>query len=258
MVRYARLTTTVGVWLAILIFQTQHVFGLESFIGPSSESNRLVVAENSAIMISLISGEVSPWVDYVRSGVTNPIELTSSRPDALIALLGACELVFSNHTVVNYQPIAPDHVQNLFLSPSNFGAIVVPKGQYIHFYAPLQRDRCSPKAAALVRGDTTVSDFELWEGLELAGPVTLVFTNDPPQPGPWGGPPVLRIGWPTVMSYVCNSNVPVLVNNAGLALPPGNNYIQVQSSKDTQIWKPLVSLPVNTQGVEYLRVGVSR
>jgi hypothetical protein len=176
--------------LLLLIATISHA---EVFLGPTTESNRLVIATNEVLRVSVVIGDdtserAAVWL--VVSAVTNRLHFSPPSYDQDLGesppmfLVGPAELVITNHFGLSFQ-----RIQNLNINwvvvrygaPTN--TVTVPSGKTIHFLRA-NNGVGSWQIPCMVTVGTNTMVLRLAPGVEISGPATISSSLDAGSPPP--------------------------------------------------------------------------
>ena len=197
----------------------------ETFIGPTTPSNRLLVSSNSAIIITATFGNFTNTTDVVLGGFQftqssfAPLENGNS-----YALAGPAELIFSNAVVISYYQVTNSAIRTQSIGNDPIGIAIAPNKTMRLFGVP------APVNASFSRfGGSFVS-----------------FTLQPNQPAEFTGPGTLALNsgvFPPMakfISYFIAEDGFTLPNQRAIAGPSGSYAITVEKSSDLSTWSPVL------------------
>lgn len=223
----------------------------EIFIGPSSTTNRILIATNEMIVVSdRIGGVINappPFTGFlVVNGVTNDLRIAETFSEVLgenLHFLGPAELVLTNIGVgFSFRRISAPYVKSLFLPPQSTNTIAVPPGKTIRLlygnifvqFISISRDS-EPGFAALNRGQT---------GGEYSGPLTVHLWNDR--------------SYSVLVPYYFIEEAVVLPEQKLLMGPVGSFEILVEKSADLTNWIPVIAHTTAIDQKQFYRMRLTR
>ena len=236
----------------------------ELFIGPTTATNRFVLAAGQAAIISRIypqtqynatqtlTNTVPMAASIIASGATNPVYIAECR-QASTALAGPMELVLTTPGVISYRVVANSSIESLVVKPGTTNTLVVLAGKSLRFFA-YGLDGYTPLIpnVELIRDKVSFKSIDIHGNEECTGPVVLRFVYPvfPPNPGN----PQKAF---TLPFYVTDQAL-VLPDQAVLQSPTGGFEIQVQKSTDTQNWFPSITVPAASDTKAFYRLRITK
>jgi hypothetical protein len=230
------------------------------FTGPTTTTNRLVLAAGQAAVINGIYPEkqydsnlnvtyTAPISASIISGEqTTPIYIGECK-QGTTALVGPVELVVSTPAIISYQTLSNTPLQSLLVLPGSTNSINVPAGKSIKFlsFDLSGFDVLIADAQITVNGGT-FQGFDIFGGAEFDGPLAISFSYPPS----FDGTPALGYILPF---YLTDSSL-VLPSQMALQSATGNVEVQIQKSSDLTNWYSSVAIPAtnNTQTFYRLRI----
>src|SRR6266481_9821169 len=156
--------------IALFMALVSHLAHCETFIGPTTATNRLLVPSNSAIVITATFGDFTNSTQVVLAGFQfiqsyfAPLENGSS-----YALAGPAELIFSNAVVISYYQVTNSAIRTQSIANDPIGISIASKKTVRPFGVP------APVSASFSRlGNGSVSfTLEPSRPAEFTGPGTL-------------------------------------------------------------------------------------
>lgn len=197
----------------------------ETFLGPTTPTNRLLVATNSAILITTMAGDYTNSTEIVFQGY--PIGQSSFAPLAsgsVYALAGPSELICSNAALVTFFRITNSAIRTQTIANDPIG-ITIASNQTMRLFSV-----AAPVNASLSR----------LEGGFVG------FTLEPNQPFEFTGPGILNLSSgvlpPNVkwISYFIAEDGFAIPNQRYVAGPSGSFAIGVEKSYDLSTWQPVL------------------
>ena len=197
----------------------------ETFIGPTTTTNRLLVLTNSAIIITTTLGDFTNSTQVVLQGYQftqsyfAPLESGNS-----YALAGPAELIFTNPVVITFYRIMNSAIRSQSIGNDPIG-IPIPTNKTMRLFgAP------APVNASFSR----------------VGAGSVNFTLEPNRPAEFTGPGTLFLNSGVFhplgkfISYFFAEDGFVLPNQRALAGPTGSYAIMVEKSFDLNSWSPVL------------------
>jgi hypothetical protein len=197
----------------------------ETFIGPTTSTNRLLVPTNSAIIITTTLGDFTNSTQVVLQGYQftqsyfAPLESGNS-----YALAGPAELIFTNPVVITFYRIMNSAIHSQGIGNDPIG-ISIPTNKTMRLFGVP-----APVNASFSRIGSGSVSFALQpnQPAEFVGPGTL-FLNSGVFP-PLG----------KFISYFFAEDGFVLPNQCAIAGPTGSYAIMVEKSFDLTSWSPVL------------------
>lgn len=179
-VRRTPIVVSVGVILTC-IFSFQLQAG-ETFIGPTSETNRFIIDEGELAVFSVFqrtkrSGSLPPAPLFIRDGVTNQTVQIDSHVPTRSAIAGPLEIVWNAEFLASFQRVQNSGAQTIFLNTSN--RFEIPKGASVHIFPPLPYDVSSelPIAYVEIGFHEPAKLLQIYGGEDLYGPLSISFRS---------------------------------------------------------------------------------
>lgn len=221
-----------------------HSLHAELFFGPTSPSNRLLVASNSAIIISAVLGDVNlgGFVNgqLVFAGSTHNIVLDLDETNPTRALAGPAELILNDSIVISYKAVQGNAIKTLVAAPGSARPVIdVTSGKSVRFFRPIVQGPVEVR-----RAPTSVTNGRIRGGEEFAGPVSLYFS----------GPSISSRS--AVYSYYFTEDFLVVPELGLLQGGPGTFEITIQKSIDLTNWFPVVVQNTSTDTKAFYRLRI--
>jgi hypothetical protein len=217
----------------------------ETFIGPTTTTNRLLVASNSAIIVTATLGDFTNSTQLAQGENGFPFALNYFAPlenGNTYALAGPSELVFSNVALFTFyrvtnsaiftQSIANDPVVVSIASNRTMRLFGVPATVNAGFVRP----GSSPVSFALEPGKPA----------EFAGPGSLSLSSGVFAP------------YIKFISYFIEEDGFVLPSQRAIAGPTGSYTIMVEKSLDLNIWSPVLLKNTSDADKAFFRLRIQR
>src|SRR5882672_9799030 len=199
----------------LLLLVSQFAFG-ETFIGPTTPTNRLLVASNSAIIITATFGDFTNSTQVVLSGF--PIALNYFAPlenGGSYALAGPAELIFSNAVVITYYQVTNSAIRTQFIANDPI-QISIASNKTMHLFGVP-----TPVNARFSRSGSFVN-----------------FTLEPNQPAEFTGPGFLALNsgvfppYAKFISYYIAEDGFAMPDQRAISGPSGSFAVTVEKSAD--------------------------
>jgi len=226
----------------ILALTSTDVFG-ETFIGPTTATNRLLVASNSAIIITATFGDFTNSTQVVLGG----FQFTQSsfaplETGATYALAGPAELVFSNAVLITYYQITNSTIRTQSIGNDPV-PISIASNKTMRLFgvpAPVNANFSGP-------GNSSVS-----------------FTLEPNRPAEFTGPGILHLNsgvfhpYGKFISYFVAEDGFALPDQRAIAGPSGSFAITVEKSADLKSWSPVLMQNTSDVAKAFYRLRIER
>jgi hypothetical protein len=211
--------------LAVFLASISTVAHSETFIGPTTSTNRLLVASNSAIIITTTLGNFTNSTHIVLQGYQfnqsyfAPLESGNS-----YALAGPAELIFTNPAVATFYRITNSAIFSQSIGNDPIG-ISIPTNKTMRLFGV---------------PDSVNASFS------RPGTLSVNFNLEPNRPAEFTGPGTLFLAsgvFPPLgkfISYFFAEDGFVLPNQRALAGPSGSFAIMVEKSFDLNSWSPVL------------------
>jgi len=197
----------------------------ETFVGPTTADNRLLIASNSAVIITATFGDFTNSTQVVLSGFQftqsyfAPLENGNS-----YALAGPAELVYSNTVLISYYVVTNSAIRTQSIGNDPIGIAIPPNKTMRLFGVP------APVNASFSRPGS--------------GFVSL--TLEPNRPAEFTGPGTLAVNsgvffpYSKFISYFIAEDGFSMPNQRSIAGPSGSYAITVERSFDLNTWSPVL------------------
>ena len=210
--------------IALLIALVSRLAQGETFIGPTTATNRLLVPTNSAIIITATFGDFTNSTEVVLNGFAFSQLFAPLQSGSSYALAGPAELIFSNAVAITYYQMTNSAIRTQGIANDPIGLPIASNKTMRLFGVP------APVNASLSRpGSGYVS-----------------FTLVPNQPAEFTGPATLSLSsgvfFPNgrFISYFIAEDGFVMPNQRAVAGPSGSHAIMVEKSFDLNTWSPVL------------------
>jgi hypothetical protein len=199
----------------------------ETFVGPTTATNRLLVPANSAIIITATYGNFTNSTEVVLGAGGAPLPQDYFAPlenGGTHALAGPAELIFTNTAVITYYQVTNSTIVTQFVGNDPIGLPIASNATMRIFNVS------SPVGAIFSRpGGSTVN-----------------FTLEPNQPAEFTGPGTLSLysgvlpPYGKFISYFIAQDGFTLPNQSAIAGPSGSYAVMVEKSFDMVTWSPVL------------------
>lgn len=217
----------------------------ETFIGPTTATNRLLVPSNSAIVITATFGDFtnSTQVAFGEGGFPFPQNYFAPLENGnSYALAGPAELLFSNAVVISYYQVTNSAIFTQFVANDPVG-IPIASNKTMRLFgvtAPVNVSFSRP-------GNGSVS-----------------FTLEPNRPAEFTGPGTLSLSSGVLPPYI--KFISYFIAEDGFALPdqrviagPSGSYaIMVEKSLDLKTWSPVILENTSDPTKAFYRLRIQR
>ncbi len=211
--------------LALFLASASTVSDAETFIGPTTGSNHLLVSSNSAIIITATFGDFTNSTTVVVDG--SPIPQSYFAPltsGSSYALAGPAELIFSNAVAITYYQVTNSSIITQSVANDPIGIQIA--------------------------SNTTMRLFGVWAPVNAnfsnPGNGSVGFVLEPGQPAEFTGPGTLSLNsgvlppYGKFISYFIAENGFTIPNQRFIAGPTGSFAITVEKSFDLNTWSPVL------------------
>lgn len=197
----------------------------ETFIGPTTATNRLVVSTNAALIITATFGDFTNTQVQIGGGA--PFIQSYFAPlgsGTVYALAGPAELIFSNTVLVTFYCLTNSAIYTQGIANDPIG-IPIASNKTMHVFG----------VPAEVNANFTRQDGG-----------SLSFTLEPNQPAEFTGPGTLFLNsgvippYAKFISYFFEEDGFTLPDMRAIAGPSGSFAISVEKSVDLQSWSPVL------------------
>ena len=214
-----------GIAIALFIALVSTLARGETFIGPTTTTNRLLVPSNSAIVITATFGDFTNSTEVVLDG----FQFTQSYFAPLengnaYALAGPAELIFSNAVLISYYQITNSAIRSQSIANDPIGISIASNKTMRLFSVP-----ASVNASFSRPGSSFVP-----------------FTLEPNRPAEFTGPGTLTLNsgvfppYSKFISYFIAEDGFTMPNQRAIAGPAGSYAITVEKSFDLNTWSPVL------------------
>jgi hypothetical protein len=201
--------------------------GGETFIGPTTTTNRLLVPASSAIIITATLGNFTNSTEVSLGQGGFPLLQNYFAPlesGSMYALAGPAELIFTNAALITYYQVTNSTIVTQFIGNDPIGILIASNATLRLFNVP------APVNANFSRpGSSFVS-----------------FTLEPNQPAEFTGPGTLALNsgvfppYGKFISYFIAKDGFTIPNQRFIAGPTGSYAVMVEKSFDLNTWSPVL------------------
>jgi len=215
----------------------------ETFIGPTTATNHLVIPTNSAIVITATFGDFTNSTQVALTGIQftlnyfAPLEYGNT-----YALAGPAELIFSNAVVISYYRLTNSAIYTQWVGNDPIGIPIA-----------------SNKTMRLFSVPTPVNaSFSRQEGGFVS------FTLEPNRPAEFTGPGTLALNsgvFPPMgkfVSYFIAEDGFTLSGQRTISGPSGSYAIAVEKSYDLNTWSPVLLENTSDPTKAFYRLRIQR
>jgi hypothetical protein len=233
--------------LALFIALAARPAGGETFVGPTTTTNRLLVPTNSAIIITATFGDFTNSTQ-VQLGGGAPFTQSYFAPlpnGTVYALAGPAELVFSNAVLFTFYRLTNAAIYSQGIANDPVGIAIASNKTMRLFGVP------APVNASFNRA-----------GSEGGG--SLSFMLEPNQPAEFTGPGTLFLNsgvlypYAKFISYFIAEDGVALPDQRVLSGPSGSFAISVEKSLDLKTWSPVLMENTSDPVKAYYRLRIER
>jgi hypothetical protein len=220
----------------------------ETFIGPTTSTNRLLVPTNSAIIITATFGDFTNSTQVQLGDGGSPFTQSYFAPlqnGTVYALAGPAELIFSNAVLFTFYRLTNSAIYSQGIANDPIG-IPIASNRTMHVFgvpAPVNASFSRP---------------------ESAGGGTLSFMLEPNQPAEFTGPGTLYLNsgvlppYAKFISYFIEEDGFALPGQRAIAGPSGSFAISVEKSVDLNTWSPVLMENTSDLVKAYYRLVIQR
>jgi len=226
---------------SLLLLVSKFALG-ETFIGPTTPTNRLLVASNSAVIITTTLGNFTNSTQVVLGG--SPIALDYFAPlenGGSYALAGPAELVFSNAVTITYYAVTNSAIRTQFIAND-----------------PISISIASNKTMHLFGVPTTVNASFSRSGSFVS------FALEPNRPAEFTGPGALALSsgvfppYAKFISYYIAEDGFALPDQRAISGPSGSFAVTVEKSADLKTWSPVLMQNTSDPVKAFYRLRIER
>ncbi len=200
----------------------------ETFIGPTSDSNRLVVQANEMLIFTAIqthNDQPGLEVTLIANGITGPIYINEMDGDGWKnALAGPLEIKFSTASLAAFHRIAKGLAETRVVPAQSGTVIDVPIGTSVRFFHGPQSYGLR---GSVMSGNRVFPNFRCYGDTEIHGPASITLINQSPSSDP-------RLAVATFLRL--DSSQSASVQSTAVS---GTHGISIDKSTDLRIWSPV-------------------
>jgi len=216
----------------------------ETFIGPTTATNRLVVPTNSAIIITATFGDFTNSTRVQIGGGTPFIQgyFAPLGNGTVYALAGPAELIFSNAVLITFYRLTNSAIYTQGIANDPIG-IPIASNKTMHVFG--------------VPAEVNAT-FTLQDGGSLS------FALEPNQPAEFTGPGTLFLNsgvlppYAKFISYFFDEDGFTLPDLRAIAGPSGSFAVMVEKSVDLQSWSPVLLQNATDSAKAFYRLRIQR
>lgn len=215
----------------------------ETFIGPTTATNRLLVPTNSAIIITATFGDFTNSTQLAYAGDQFPLNYFAPLENgSAYALAGPMELICSNAVLITYYQVTNSAIITQTIGNDPI-PITIGSNQTVRLFGvPV-----SVNASFSRPGSGSVS-----------------FTLEPNQPAEFSGPGTLSLSsgvlppYVKFISYFIAEDGFTIPNQRAIAGPSGSYAITVEKSFDLNTWSPVLLENTSDANQAFYRLKIQR
>jgi len=214
-----------GTAIALLIASASTLSHAETFVGPTTPANHLLVCSNSAIIITATFGDFTNSTAVAIGGAQIPQNYFAPLANGnSYALAGPAELIFSNAVAITYYQVTNSSI----------------------FTQGIANDPIGIQIAT----NKTMRLFSVWAPVNASfsrpGSGSVSFVLEPDQPAEFTGPGTLFLNsgvfppYAKFISYFIAEDGFTIPNQRFIAGPTGSYAVTVEKSFDLNTWSPVL------------------
>jgi hypothetical protein len=217
----------------------------ETFIGPTTATNRLLVSSNSAIIITTTLGDFTNSTQIAQGVGGSPSPLYYFAPLANgtdYALAGPAELVFSNAALITYYVLTNSTISTQTIAHDPITLMIASNQTFHLFGVP------APIHASFAKAGSGPVGFNLEANApaEFSGPGTLSLNIGMLAP---------YVGF---ISYFIEEDGFTMPNQRAITGPTGSYAITVEKSFDLNTWSPVLLATTSDANLAFYRLKIQR
>jgi len=231
--------------IALCLVFTSTLAQGETFIGPTTATNRLLVPSNSAIIIAATLGDFTNSMRLAQGQGGSPFPLDYFAPlenGNTYALAGPSELVFSNAALFTFYRVTNAAIFTQSIAND-----------------PIGRSIASNQTIRLFGVPATVN-----ANFVRPGSAPISFTLEPGKPAEFTGPGSLSLSsgvfppYIKFISYFIAEDGFVLPDQRVVTGPSGSFSIMVERSLDLNLWSPVLLKNTSDANKAFFRIRIQR
>jgi hypothetical protein len=217
----------------------------ETFIGPTTATNRLLVPTNSAIIITATLGDFtnSTQVQLGDGPLLKQSYFAPLENGTVYALAGPAELVFSNAALFTFYRLTNSAIHTQGIANDPIG-IPVASNQTMHLFGVPDTINASCTRPSSAGGGTVSFTLEPNRPAEFTGPCTLFLNSGVLPP------------YAKFVSYFIEEDGFALPNLGATAGPSGSFAVTVEKSVDLHTWSPVLLLSASDPANSFYRLRI--
>jgi len=217
----------------------------ETFIGPTTATNRFLIPSNSAVIITTTLGDFTNSTQLVQDGgppFTQPY-FAPLESGNTYAVAGPAELIFSNAMLFTFYRLTNSTIRTQGIANDPIGVLVASNKTMHLFGVP------APVNASFINSATARS---------------ISFTLQPNQPAEFTGPGTLSLNsgvfppYVKFISYYIAEDGFAMPGQRALAGPSGSFSIIIEQSGDLNSWSPVLMQNTSEPGPAFYRLRMAR
>ena len=217
----------------------------ETFIGPTTVTNRLLVPSDSAIVITATFGDFTTSTQLAQGagGLPRPLNyFTPLENGTTYALAGPAELVFSNAVLFTFYRVTNSGILTQSIANDPIGITIAANKTMQLFGVPAAVN------ASFLRPESSPVSFTLEPGkpAEFTGPGSLILSSGVPAPS-------IKF-----ISYFIAEDGFALPDEGAIAGPSGSYTIMVERSFDLNTWSPVLLKNTSNPDKAFFRLRIQR
>jgi hypothetical protein len=232
-------------FIVLLLCASVQFVGAETFIGPTTATNRLLVSSNSAIIITTTLGDFTNSTQVALGGGA-PFAQNYFAPlqnGTVYALAGPAELIFSNTVLFTFFRLTNSTIYSQGIANDPIG-ISISSNKTMHLFG--------------VPAEVNANFIRLIS----AGGGSLSFLLEPNIPAEFTGPGTLYLNsgvlppYAKFISYFFDEDGFTLPDLRTISGPSGSSAIIVERSFDLQNWSPVLLQNTSDPVKAFYRLGI--
>jgi hypothetical protein len=219
--------------------------GGETFLGPTTSTNRLLVPTNSAIIITATLGDFtnSTQVQLFSSGPFMQPYFAPLESGTVYALAGPAELIFSNAALFTFFRLTNSAIHTQGIGNDPIG-ISIASNKTMHLFGVPASVNASFNRQTSEGGGTSNFTLEPNRPAEFTGPGTLYLNSGVL-------PPYIKF-----ISYFFAEDGLALPDQRAIVGPSGSSAVSVEKSADLNTWSPVLLLNTSDPAKAFYRLRI--
>jgi hypothetical protein len=219
----------------------------ETFFGPTTATNRLLVPTNSAIIITATLGDFTNSTQ-VQLGDGAAFKLGYFAPlesGTVYALAGPAELIFSNAALFTFYRLTNSAIHSQGIANDPIG-LPIGSNQTMHLFGVPDTVNATCSRLVSAGGGTASFTLEPNRPAEFTGPCTLFLSSGVLPP------------YAKFISYFIEEDGFALPDLRAIAGPSGSFAVSVEKSVDLNTWSPVLLLNASDSANSFYRLRIQR